>query len=74
SLAQLFSLRYNTAQQAVTEESRPGKPDRDAGTQTEIPARHEPAEVPSRAAQVKPVLHGAPVKRGNPAVIRAVGL
>jgi len=52
-LALFPRLRYNFAHKAVTEESSPGKPDRDAGTWIEIPARQEPEEVPSRAAQVK---------------------
>ncbi|MEN6570739.1 MAG: hypothetical protein ABFD24_02755 [Anaerolineaceae bacterium] len=37
----------------MTEESNPGKPDREAGAQTETPARQTPDEVPSRAAQGK---------------------
>lgn len=47
SLALFPPLRYNTAHKALTEESSPGKPDREAGTQTEIPARQEAVEVPS---------------------------
>lgn len=38
--------------QAMTEKSTLAGTDRDAGAQTETPARKKPAEVPSRAVQV----------------------
>ncbi len=35
----------------MTEESKPAETDREAGAQTETPARQKPVEVPSRAAR-----------------------
>jgi hypothetical protein len=43
----------------MTEESTPEPTDREVGAQIETPARKNPTEVPSRAAQVK-IIIGTP--------------